>query len=80
MDPLSTLTSWACPTLTFITLCYIARCAVSPFGKCQKCSGRRRSAGRFGRDCPRCNGTGRRVRVGRRIWTYLRREYRDGQS
>lgn len=29
--------------------------------------------------CRRCNGTGLRVRVGRRVWTWVNREYREGQ-
>jgi hypothetical protein len=48
---------------------YAAVCAVAPFGPCRcPC-----------RDvlCRRCDGTGYRVRVGRRLWTYLRRLYHD---
>lgn len=30
------------------------------------------------RECPRCAGTGRRVRVGRRVYEYIRAEYRQG--
>lgn len=80
MDPRSTLASWACLAAIFVTLCYIALCSVSPFGKCRKCSGTGRAGRRFSRDCPRCGGTRLRVRIGRRVWTYLRREYRDGTN
>jgi hypothetical protein len=50
-------------------LAYAVACAVAPFGPC-RC---------HGRDvlCRRCDGTGYRVRVGRRLWAYLRRLYHD---
>jgi hypothetical protein len=44
---------------------YALACALAPFGVCSRC--------RRTRDplCQACDGTGRRVRVGRRLWTYL---------
>jgi hypothetical protein len=35
-------------------------------------------ARRIFRLCPRCDGTGRRVRIGRRIYEYLRSEHAKG--
>ncbi len=62
---------------------YIINCAIFPFGRCRRhrCeSGRIYS--RFNRkvfrECPRCEGTGKRVRVGRRIWEHLRSEQKAG--
>jgi hypothetical protein len=45
---------------------YALACALAPFGRCARC--------RRVRDplCRACDGTGRRVRAGRRLWTYLR--------
>jgi hypothetical protein len=64
---------------------YALLCAFAPFGPCRRCDGtgrlpkptpRRPKLGR--RECPRCDGTARRVRVGRRLHTWLRAEYRQG--
>lgn len=49
---------------------YAAACWLAPFGPC-RCHG--------GPLCPRCDGTGRRVRVGRRLYAYLRSLYREAQ-
>jgi hypothetical protein len=52
---------------TFAVLAaYALGCALAPFGVCTRC--------RNARDplCRACDGTGRRVRTGRRVWTYLR--------
>jgi hypothetical protein len=51
---------------------YALACALVPFGVCARC--------RRGRDplCRRCDGTGRRVRAGRRLWTYLRALHHQG--
>ena len=49
---------------------YLMACAWRPFGACRKCSG----AGRFSsrskkhwRNCPRCGGSGKRLRLGRQL-------------
>lgn len=81
MHPLGIAASALILPLIIITFCYIAACAVWPFGACRRCggAGRRRSpSGRAFRYCHRCHGTGARLRTGRRIWNYLRRAYRDG--
>lgn len=61
---------------------YLLACAVFPFGACRRCKGdgklRNPFSRRMFRLCPRCGGTGRRVRIGRRIWTYLSNERRNG--
>lgn len=61
---------------------YLILCAASPWGRCRRCHGRRSHRTTIGtrRDCPRCDGTGIRPRVGRRIAEYIRAEYRAGQK
>jgi hypothetical protein len=49
---------------------YGLACALVPFGACRRCHGGDPL-------CPACDGTGRRVRAGRRLWTYLRALYHD---
>lgn len=65
-------------TLLGYTLSYTVACVVTPFGRCRHCTGRRNRLDRRHRDCRWCDGTGRRVRIGRRLYTYLRSEYRAG--
>lgn len=62
---------------------YVGNCAYNPWGVCKRfrCRGGRiysRVFTKTFRECPRCNGTGRRVRVGRRIYEYLRDERKAG--
>ncbi|MEV6527723.1 hypothetical protein AB0M43_37965 [Longispora sp. NPDC051575] len=57
---------------------YLLKCTVSPFGRCRRCSGTRRTGRKFARPCPRCDGTGLRQRLGRRLIVWARSEYRDG--
>jgi hypothetical protein len=50
--------------------CYAFACWRWPYGACRKCKGRGRFPSpttRYWRPCPRCGGTSRRVRVGRRV-------------
>jgi hypothetical protein len=49
---------------------YALACALVPFGRCRRCHGGDPL-------CRACDGTGRRVRAGRRLWTYLRALYHD---
>jgi hypothetical protein len=44
---------------------YALACALVPFGACTRCHASDPL-------CRACDGTGRRVRLGRRAWTYLR--------
>lgn len=74
----------AIPILLAVTLCYVALCAVAPFGRCRRCNGlgfdlthTRRGTPRRGKDCRRCRATGRRLRLGRRLHNTAARVYRD---
>jgi hypothetical protein len=49
---------------------YALACALAPFGSCRRCHGGDPL-------CRACDGTGRRVRAGRWLWTYLRALYHD---
>jgi hypothetical protein len=74
------------PGIVFITLCYSALCYASPFGTCRKCKGwgskvwTTRFTGRLkrGRECRRCDGYGRRLRIGRRLYNLVSRLHREG--
>lgn len=75
----------AAPALFLITLGYIAVCVSSPFGNCRKCRGLgfktrtdRRGRLKRGRDCRRCQATGKRIRLGRRIHNCAARTWRAG--
>lgn len=60
----------------FVTISYIATCAVWPFKACRRChgSGKLRSPlVKAIRLCPRCEATGLRIRIGRHVWNRLRR-------
>jgi hypothetical protein len=52
---------------------YAAVCGLAPFGPCWRCGNDPTRRG----DCRHCQHTGRRIRTGRRLWTYLRRLYDD---
>lgn len=61
-------------TLGALTI-YTAACAFWPYMACRRCKGagkRRSPSGKAWRPCPRCVGTGRRVRLGRRVYEALR--------
>ncbi|MEV4721725.1 hypothetical protein AB0J94_31435 [Micromonospora noduli] len=77
MTPILLLASLA--TLGY-SACYLAVCAASPWGRCRRCHGARSHRTAIGtrRDCHRCDGTGIRVRAGRRLIDFIRAEYRDG--
>ncbi len=58
-------------------LLYLAACTWWPFATCRRCSGTgkfRSPSGRAWRPCGRCQGTGRRVRLGRRVYELFRSE------
>lgn len=71
MTPLITLLGLCLPA---VTLCYLAVCSASPWGRCIACRG---TGGRH-RACRRCDGTGMRPRIGCQIYARFRRTYRDG--
>ncbi|WP_211370902.1 hypothetical protein [Nonomuraea turkmeniaca] len=59
---------------------YAAACAADPFARCPRCKGHGKTLkpnGRVKRWCRRCDGTGLRLRLGRRLFNYLRRLHRD---
>jgi hypothetical protein len=55
---------------------YAAVCALAPFGPCWRCGNHPHRRGY----CRRCDYTGRRIRTGRRLLTYLRRLYDDAHQ
>ncbi|MFB4273365.1 hypothetical protein [Nonomuraea sp. GTA35] len=60
---------------------YAAACAADPFARCLRCKGHGKKLkpnGRVKRWCRHCDGTGLRLRLGRRLYNYLRRLHRDG--
>ena len=80
---MSTLALLASLTIVGYTAFYALNCAINPFGHCRRrrCQNGRiysRFSRKAFRDCPRCEGTGKRVRVGRRIYEYLRSEHKAG--
>lgn len=53
---------------------YVAVCRIWPYTDCPRCGGggkRRSPSGRAWRRCRRCKGSGARVRLGRRMWSWL---------
>lgn len=80
MNPLPTAASAFVLIGLFVTFGYILACWVDPFPRCRTCtgSGRRRARlSRNWRNCPRCRGTGRRLRLGRRAANVVRRLHQD---
>jgi hypothetical protein len=54
---------------------YAVACWWWPFAACRRCEGggkRRSPSGRAWRKCRRCKGTGARLRVGRRVSSWVR--------
>ncbi|MGW2367134.1 hypothetical protein ACWCZ5_16320 [Streptomyces sp. NPDC001667] len=67
-------------TALLAAACYGLLCACSPFGGCRRCRGLgyklttdRKGRPKRNRNCPRCNGTGMRIRIGRRLYSATRR-------
>ncbi|MFC5910228.1 hypothetical protein [Streptacidiphilus monticola] len=60
---------------------YAWLCWAHPFAPCRRCAGLGRTLTRVLRrsvNCPRCHGTGQRVRIGRRIHTHSVRLHQRG--
>ena len=54
---------------------YLLLCWIWPFTNCRRCHGwgkRKAPIGRGFRHCPRCDGTGHRLRIGRHLLNHLR--------
>lgn len=73
--------------LLIVTLSYASLCAASPFGNCRKCHGMghavktdRKGRTKRGKDCRRCNATGKRIRAGRWLYNRWARIYRAGTA
>lgn len=66
------------PGLLF-TLGYLGSCVIWPFRACRNCHGQGQLSGWLGgiRFCPACEGTGLRLRAGRRLINALRRTTRE---
>lgn len=81
---MDTLTLLASLGISGYAAFYVGQCAAFPFGHCRRCKGTGKLYSRIFRGtfrlCPRCDGTGRRVRIGRRIYEYLRSEHERGTS
>ncbi|MGH8793343.1 MAG: hypothetical protein ACRDXX_11935 [Stackebrandtia sp.] len=71
-----TLSLAAVVALIAVTLCYVLACAYAPFGSCWRCDGAGH-IGRTRRHCRRCDGRGKRVRLGRRLHTWIKHEHRN---
>jgi hypothetical protein len=62
---------------------YVLACIGWPYAHCRRCHGAghtRAPLGRGLRLCARCGATGRRLRLGRRIWNRYQRLRRDGAA
>jgi hypothetical protein len=65
---------WAVLAAVVAGLVYAVQCAIWPFAACGKCEGQGKflsPSGKAWRRCRRCKGSGERVRIGRRLWTWL---------
>ena len=61
---------------------YVLACIGWPYRSCRRCHGAghtRAPLGRGLRLCARCGATGRRLRLGRRLWNRYQRLRRDGE-
>ena len=82
-----TLTLTAIAATLLVTFGYGLLCAASPFGNCRKCGGLgfqlttdRRGNPKRGKHCRRCNGTGKRIRIGRHLFNLAHRTWRAGTN
>lgn len=81
MTPTTLAAAAAIAVPVLLTLSYAYACYARPFREHRRCKGTGRISYLFGRGwrfCPRCSGTGFRLRIGRRLWNHARRLHRDG--
>lgn len=67
--------AWAVLIVLLVPVVYVVECAWWPFGYCLCCKGagkHHKTNSRVFKDCWWCGGSGRRLRVGRRVWNRLR--------
>jgi hypothetical protein len=76
LDPLA---SWILAAGAGYATYYTLACAAAPFGRCRACrgTGRHRGDRLTHAYCQRCQATGRRLRIGRRLYNHLRAEHHD---
>lgn len=74
----SNLTAWILLAVALWAGWYLIACAMFPWRACAWCEGgkKRNSSRKYWRDCRHCAGSGRRARIGRRVWTALSRDKR----
>ncbi len=63
-------------------LVYAVECWVFPFAFCSKCKGAGKVVGPGGkifRNCWWCRGSGRRIRIGRRVFNAVRARQHEGR-
>ncbi|MFG2552476.1 hypothetical protein [Streptomyces sp. NPDC048581] len=82
-----TLVLLASGCLLFVALGYVSLCRASPYGDCRKCRGLgfamktdRKGHIKRGKNCRRCKGHGKRIRVGRHLYNLWLHVYRDGSD
>lgn len=79
MTPLTAFASTVFLPALIITLGYLGSCVFWPFTACRRCHGYGQRHGWLGgiRFCPACDGTGLRLRFGRRVINSVRRIYQE---
>jgi hypothetical protein len=79
MNTLAPVTSALLLATPLVTVSYIVQCVLWPYRACRRCGGFGQFHGPFGgiRECHHCDGTGLRLRLGRRLWNAITRMYRD---
>lgn len=82
MTSLGSLASALLLPAVLITLGYLGSCIFWPYKACRACQGYGQILGFFGgiRLCAACDGTGLRLRFGRRLINNFRRLYRELNS
>lgn len=63
---------------------YTSSCLFWPYANCRRCKGNGKARAMWGgkafRRCGRCGGTGRRLRLGRRLFNLLRQSTNSSRS
>lgn len=74
----SNLAAWTLLAVALWAGWYLIACAMFPWRACGWCEGgkKRNSSRKHWRECWHCAGSGRKPRIGRRVWTALSRSKR----